>query len=446
MKNKCSWKKATAFLMSMALTAGAMPVCGSSLFKADNALVANAESVAKAPAVGTLFKVGDTISITGKTYFIVDDDPNSGKALAEVNSDLTITGYENSDFDNQYIWKTGDVELIPLHKGFYITRKDASVDPEGFYIASGSGTSEDPFVLGLTAPKFDGRNITLNDGISMNFIVGEVNNSNSADLKVKLSGDCAEANTVQDLEIKTINGKEVYCATANVNASKMDSKITAELYYGSNEKAIDTLAFSVNDYLAAVDTTGNTKLEALVNATKQYGAVSASYFGGSELPKVKDHTNDILNSVVSFGEGFSYNLFKPSKMVEGETFTTSSLEPSDAMISLVLSSKLAVRLYVANYDEKASNMAGAEPMGKIDEYFDAYAIKGANDKYCFEIPNIAPTKLGQLYDINYLGTHYLFTPMAWAYRVMSKDDAPKKDTAMANALYEYYTAASNYVG
>ena len=34
--------------------------------------------------------------------------------------------------------------------------------------------------------------------------------------------------------------------------------------------------------------------------------------------------------------------------------------------------------------------------------------------------------------------------MAWSYRVLSKKDAAKKDVAMANALYEYFIAATDY--
>ena len=57
-----------------------------------------------------------------------------------------------------------------------------------------------------------------------------------------------------------------------------------------------------------------------------------------------------------------------------------------------------------------------------------------------------PTQLGTTFNVNYQGTDYLFTPMAWAYRVMSKEDALAKDVAMANALYEYFIAATDYAG
>ena len=438
MKKHCGWKKSAAFLMAMALVTVAMPVNAGDLSTGSSVIVANAASEAIKPEVGRLYKVGDTIAVTGETWFVVDDDPNAGDARAKVMSDLTITGYENSGSDNQYIWKTGDVELFPLHKGFYITRKDASVDPEGFYITGGKGTYDDPFIVGLTAPKFSGKNVTLDDGFGMNFIVNTVNEGNIDGLKVKLSGDCDEAGT-QSLSTKTINGQEVYCVTANVTADKMDSVITAELYYGDSKTSIDTLSFSVNEYLDAVDTSSNKELKALVDATKQYGKVSAAYFGKGSLPKVTDHSDAILNTVNKFGE-YSMNKFKPW------------FDSSDAIISLVLNSKLAVRLYTAKYEE-SGHVVAAYDMWTFDEnnklvispFKEIHAFEGAKGKMCFEVPGITPTQLGTTFNVNYQGTDYLFTPMAWAYRVMSKNSAPEKDVAMANALYEYYIAATDYV-
>ncbi|SEH36666.1 hypothetical protein SAMN02910265_00024 [Ruminococcus flavefaciens] len=439
MRKHCGWKKTAAFLMAAALVTGAMPVNAGGLFNGNSAIVANAASEAKKPEVGTLFKAGDTIAITGETWFVVDDDPNSGDARAKVESDIAITGYESSDTDNQYIWKTGDVELYTLHKGFYVTREDSSVDPEGFYITSGSGTYEDPFIIGLKAPKFSGKNITLDSDIGMNFIVNPVSEANIDDLKVKFSGDCDETG-LQQLELKTINGKEVYCATANVATNKMDRVITADLYYGDSETPIDTLSFSVNEYLDTVDTSSSPKLKALVEATRQYGKVSTAYFGNGELPKVNDHKNDIVNAAYKFGDYTIYK-FKPG------------FESSDAIISLVLNSKISVRLYTAKYEQSGHDVAAYDIWTfdennklQISPFKEIYAFDGANGKKCFEVPDIKPTQLGTTFNVNYQGTDYLFTPLAWAYRVLSHEAAPEKDIALANALYEYYIAATDYVG
>jgi len=439
MKKHLGFKKTTAFLMSMALMAGAVPVNAGGFFSVNSGITANAAAEKKAPAVGTFYRAGDTIAVTGDTWFVVDDDPNSGYPSAKVSSDVTITAFESSDADNQYIWKTGDTMFTEVHNGFYITRKDKTVTPEGFYITGGKGTESEPFVIGLSVPKFSGKNITLNDGIGMNFIVGEVNEENADSFKVKLSGDCDEAgNTLHSLELKTINGKEVYCVTANVAANKMNSKITAELYYGEGKKAVDTLAFSVNDYLDAVGTSENTKLAALVKATRQYGKVSEAYFSNGTLPEVKDHSKDILEAKTVFGE-YSFNKYQPM------------FDSSEALMSLVLNSKLAVRLYTAKYEESGHDVA-AYDMWTFDEnnklvispFAETYAFKGANGKVCFEVPGITPTQLGTTFNVNYQGTDYLFSPMAWSYRVLSKKDAAKKDVAMANALYEYFIAATDY--
>ena len=441
MKKHCSLKKASAFFMSMALVAGAMPANAGGLFKSDSGIVAYAATEAKAPAVGTLYKVGDTITVTGETWFLIDDDANSGYPKTMLNSDITITGFENSDADNQYVWKTGDIMFTDVHNGFYVTRKDPSVDPEGFYITGGKGTENDPFVLGLSAPKFSGRNITLNDGFGMNFIVGEVNEENLDELKVKISGDCDEAgDSLQSLELKNINGQDVYCVTANVSANEMNSKITAELFYGDSETPVDTYAFSVNEYLDAVDNSGNAKLDALVKATRQYGKVAEAYFSGSTLPSVTDHSQDILGANTSFGE-FTINKYQPW------------FDSSEAIISLVLDSKLAVRLYTAKYEESGHDVAAfdmwtfdADNKLVISPFTEIYAFTGANGRVCFEVPGITPTQLGTTFNVNYQGTDYLFSPMSWAYRVMSHKGAPAKDVAVANALYEYFIAATDYVG
>ena len=439
MRKHIGWKKVSVFLMSVAVAAGAMSVNAGGIFKTNTGIVANAASATKAPEVGTFFKTGDTIAVTGEKWFVVDDDPNAGDPRAKVTSNLTITGYEFSETDNQYIWKTGDVELFLLHNGFYITRKDTSAAPEGFYITGGTGTYEDPFVVGLTAPKFTGKSITLNDGIGLNFIVNTVNEENVDALKVKFSGDCSETG-FQSLDVKTINGKDVYCVTANVSADKMDSMITAELYYGDGKTALDTYSYSVNDYLEAVDTSSNAKLRALVDATKQYGKVSAAYFGKGTLPKVADHSDAILNTTNQFGD-YTFKKFQPG------------FDSDAAKISLVLNSKLAVRLYTAKYEESGHTVA-AYDMWSFDEnnhfvispFTVIDAFEGAGKKVCFEVPGITPTQLGTTFNVNYQGTDYLFSPMSWAYRVMSNESAPEKDVAMANALYEYFIAATEYVG
>ncbi|MCR4639275.1 hypothetical protein [Ruminococcus sp.] len=440
MKKHFSLKKMTAFLMSTALIAGAMPVNAGGLFNVSSGITADAASEKKTPAAGVFYKVGDTISVTGDTWFVIDDDPNSGFPSAKISSDIAITAYESSDTDNQYIWKTGDTMFTEVHNGFYITRKDPSVTPEGFYITGGKGTENEPFIIGLSVPKFSGKNITLSDGIGMNFIVSEVNEENADSFKVKLSGDCAEAdNALHSLELKTIGGKDVYCVTANISANNMDSKITAELYYSDSKTIVDTLAFSANDYLDAIDSSDNAKLNALVKATRQFGKVSEAYFSGSTLPAVADHSDDILNAVTVFGE-YSFNKYQPM------------FDSNAALMSLVLDSKLAVRLYTAKYEESQHNIAAFD-MWTFDEdnklvispFAEIYAFEGANGKFCFEVPGITPTQLGTTFNVNYQGTDYLFSPMSWAFRIMSKEDADKKDIAMANALYEYFIAATDYV-
>ena len=58
MKKHLGFKKTTAFLMSMALVAGAMPANAGGLFNVRQRYRCQCSSRKKAPAVGTLYKEG----------------------------------------------------------------------------------------------------------------------------------------------------------------------------------------------------------------------------------------------------------------------------------------------------------------------------------------------------------------------------------------------------
>lgn len=447
MKKNCSWKKTAAFVMAAALVTGVMPAYAGSVFAADE-IVSEAENV-KAPAVGTFYKVGDTIDVTGSTYFLVDDATDY-PALAEITDDLEILSLDTDEVENQYIWYTGEEAICLLHYGFYLTRQDATITPEGFYITGGDGSEGNPFTIGLSAPKvphFISKNVSLNDSLCLNFIIGDVTDSNKDLYKVKISGDCYENGQVQAIDIKTINNVECYCASANVNANKMGSEITAEIFYGDSETAVSSYSFSVNDYLNGETADETTKLGALVKATKLYGQVSAAYFGNGQFPTdLPNYKDEILNETSSSFGGTTVKKHQPM-MLEGEfgaeNFRYEPLKSSEASLALVLNSKLAARLYIPELTEGVT--AGAEYTGIESTVHFIPSILGDDGDYYFEITDITPIELGASFDINYMGYQHIFTPLSWAYRVMSAESALDKDKAMANALYGYYVAATNYV-
>lgn len=258
-------------------------------------------------------------------------------------------------------------------------------------------------------PGFSGSSVTLSDDLGLNFIVGSATDENKDKFTVKLTGSCAENGQTLRLNKKNIGGQYYYCVTANVPAKNMNDKITAELYTEGSEGPVYIMTSSVGAYFGKVDTTGNEKLAALVEKTQQYGDVAKAYFSEGAMPGVDDHRYDIL-----------YGSFEPSI--------------NDATMSLVLKSKLSVRLYIPGLQE-----GDTDTSGKLT------AIEGSKNRYCFEITDITPLELDKDHTIEFKGNTYTFKPMSWCYRVMTNENIAAKNIVMANALYEYYKAAKAYV-
>ncbi len=256
-----------------------------------------------------------------------------------------------------------------------------------------------------TGSSFSSASLTLEDDLGLNFYIdGIKNDTDAAEYKVQFSGNCDEAGKAVNIVNK--NGK--YCATANIQASNMNEVITAKLIKG--DKTADVCLYSADRYLNSVDTSKSTELAALVNATKEYGAVSNAYFNDPDnMPEVEDHSDEYYTDT-----------YKPAKKATDK-------------ISLVLDSKLAVRLYIHGLAKGVTATCGGKTL---------YSKKSGNGWY-FEVTGIEPKKLASDIIIDYSGYEYTFKPLSWAYLV-KKNKATGKNKAMADVLYEYYTCAVAY--
>lgn len=110
------------------------------------------------------------------------------------------------------------------------------------------------------------------------------------------------------------------------------------------------------------------------------------------------------------------------------------------MLSLVLNSKLAVRLYIPNLAEGAAahyvDTMNHDSLLKSQQNKISDDVGGRKGNNFFEISGITPT--------------YTFTPLSWAYRVMVAADNDMlwhdMDYGMACILYEYYLNARTFDG
>lgn len=263
--------------------------------------------------------------------------------------------------------------------------------------------------INLPDAEFTNVSLTLSDDLGLNFFMDGIFSDEEAEkYRVTFSGECEE----KDVPVSIQKKKELYCATANVSADHMDEKITAVLEFnnGENWAKLSEFTYSVNDYLKKVDTTGNEALAELVETTKKYGEVTKAYFNGGDMPDVSDSS-----------EKYFVDDFKPVK-------------GSNDMISLVLNSKLAARLYVEDMTDASTASYNSEELG---------AILGKNGKYYFEVTDITPTQLANDIVIQYGEVQYKFKPLSWSYLVRNKNDNGK-NKAMADILYQYCISAENY--
>lgn len=258
-------------------------------------------------------------------------------------------------------------------------------------------------------PAFTDASLTLSDDLGLNFFLDKeiVNDANADNFRVRFSGKCDENETAVDVVKK--NGR--YCATANVSADNMNENITATLERNSAAgwEAVSEYTYSVSQYLENVETE-NQKLEALVDTVKDYGEVSKAYFNGYDMPEVKDYSAE-----------YSKSAYSPVKN-------------EDDKISLVLDSKLAVRLYIDGLKKDDTASCGNETLD---------ARKGSNGEYYFEIAGICPTELDTEYSIRFGSASYTFKPLSWCYLV-EKNGLTGKNKAMADILYQYSRDAAAY--
>ena len=267
-----------------------------------------------------------------------------------------------------------------------------------------------------TPAQFIGTSLSLTDDLGLNFYVGSADADNKDDFKVVFSGKCEENGS--EVRLRKKNG--VFCATANVSANNMGAEITAELYRNIEGEwtKTDTAVYSVNAYLA--DTAPEAGWSAdktaafgdLVETVKTYGQVAHAYFTTGDMTGI-DVPHHTAAELEELGQ-------KPD------------FDSDDATISLVLDSRMAVRLYIPGLEvgDQAAN-------GKK-------AIEGRNGSACFAFTGISPTILDMHPAMKFNDVTYQFTPLSWCWRALNVDGGAPKNAAMANILVSYWQDAKAF--
>ena len=285
--------------------------------------------------------------------------------------------------------------------------------------------------------EINGVSLSLSDDLGLNFVVGAAAADNKDDYSIKLSGKCAEDGKTLPLTAKTVGDKTVYCATASLTANNMQELITAELYKG--DVLIDTVRYDIRSYLKELEETrsaaGASDAELnMYSSALTYGYAAENYFNGASndlssldttgaIAKSKKNIDD-LYTVQNTKQYYTSNpLYKPDN--------------EDAKFTLVLDSKMAVRVYVKGMAAGTKDLSG--------KLTSVAGTKGGSDyPSYFEIKDLSPLDLGKDQTIKAGDKTYQFCPLVWAYRMLSNSNADVKNKRMAEAAANYAYAAYQY--
>lgn len=308
----------------------------------------------------------------------------------------------------------------------------------GSYAAEYANRNSVNFIDTETADaEINGVSLSLSDDLGLNFVVGAATAENKDNYSIKLSGECAEDGKTLPLTAKTVGGETVYCATASLTANNMQELITAELYKG--DVLIDTVKYDIRSYLKEISekrsAEGASAAELdMYSSTLTYGYAAENYFNGA--------SND-LSSLDTAGA-----IVKSQKNIDdlytvqntSQYYTSNPLyrhDNEDAKFTLILDSKMAVRVYVKGMAAGTNDLTG--------KLTSAAGTKGGADyPSYFEIKDLSPLELGKDQTIKAGGKTYQFCPLVWAYRMLSNSNADVKNRRMAEAVANYAYAAYRY--
>ncbi|WP_024860509.1 Ig-like domain-containing protein [Ruminococcus flavefaciens] len=249
----------------------------------------------------------------------------------------------------------------------------------------------------VVAPTMTNASVTLGDDLALNFYVDNI--TDATGYTVMFDGVCDENGTEVALTEK--DGK--FFATANVNAKDFKENIAATLYKDGVATDV-TLTSSVDAYLTALLATDglDDKTKAMVTSAQLYGLAADEYFNETD--------NNVATRIAAYMTAANINdtALNTALTPYAPTFTS-----DDAKVSMVLNSKIKLRVY-------SDNGASENGFGKYSE-----------------AAGLTPLTLAQPQAID----GFTVSGYTWVYRVLNNTASEAKDVNMAKALFAYMTAA-----
>ena len=295
---------------------------------------------------------------------------------------------------------------------------NAPIYVEHNYSSKGACTICGAFKNGI-GEHLDGYSLSLDGNIGVNFFM-ELDKSVIADenayMKFRLPNGKTSVVLVGDAKQQTVGGTTYYVFSCEVAAKEMNETITAQII--TSDKKGEVYEYSVADYIQYIrdnPTEFDEKTLSLVNAMAGYGDYAKAYFNNENLDANTEMDAVTADTLASFDKQISGNL------PEGITYYGSSL---------LLESNTTMRHYF-----------------KVAEGTDVSALSFSGSKsnyYYIDIPNISAEKLGTIQNVTIGSCTISYSPMSYAYAVLSSKNTSESLKNLVKSLYLYEQAAEAY--
>ena len=295
---------------------------------------------------------------------------------------------------------------------------NAPIYVEHNYSSKGACTICGAFKNGI-GEHLDGYSLSLDGNIGVNFFM-ELDKSVIADenayMKFRLPNGKTSVVLVGDAKQQTVGGTTYYVFSCEVAAKEMNETITAQII--TSDKKGEIYEYSVADYIQYIrdnPTEFDEKTLSLVNAMAGYGDYAKAYFNNENLDANTEMDAVTADTLASFDKQISGDL------PEGITYYGSSL---------LLESNTTMRHYF-----------------KVAEGTDVSALSFSGSKgnyYYIDIPNISAEKLGTIQNVTIGNCTISYSPMSYAYAVLSSKNTSESLKNLVKSLYLYEQAAEAY--
>ena len=423
-------------------------VCGCSI-----APISNCYNIGTVTATSSSADISDICGynfgpITNCYYLADTEDENGGKTTAQfasgevaylLSQGCTVGEGENAVTYSGSVWGQNlATENYPLLNGKTVYQVDsyegcignpgnstkvysntnAPIYVEHNYSSKGTCTICGAFKNGI-GEHLDGYSLSLDGNIGVNFFM-ELDKSVIADenayMKFRLPNGKTSVVLVGDAKQQTVSGTTYYVFSCEVAAKEMNETITAQII--TSDKKGEIYEYSVADYIQYIrdnPTEFDEKTLSLVNAMAGYGDYAKAYFNNENLDANTEMDAVTADTLASFDKQISGDL--PEEI----TYYGSSL---------LLESNTTMRHYF-----------------KVAEGTDVSALSFSGSKgnyYYIDIPNISAEKLGTIQNVTIGNCTISYSPMSYAYAVLSSKNTSESLKNLVKSLYLYEQAAEAY--